>query len=597
MLEAMDGGEEEFTAAVPRSVQLRQCLVLSDNFVADTEFPVGFIEVPDVVTEEGTPVNKVALIALLESNGRVVVAIPAKAWNRTIRHRLLPPDALLKPTLADVLFCDRAVSATAATGTKKIWIGQLAAEFEDLVTFDSFTFEPTLPDIPFDIAGPTLLPLAESLAQLAEDSFGFTTAPSGEGQPATKGAALDNRLRSLEASVQTIAEKLAHLGPAAVPLPPRPSALKASPKTTVLKPPTSSPAGPCSPPGLEPLGAMVEGLDLEVVRSARLAGIPEEQIAEMAALASRGKSRMPDLPVGRARAAAAAAQLLSDSEEDEVVPEVDEKGLQSDGGTLVSAVAKLTQIAASLTAQKQKATSLDAILDGVGSAGSSDSGGLPGTRKYAAALRALRRTLQTKPEDLYRVLERNMEEDFQLQSQMPGSAPVAVSARAWLELRSKVQPYPTPVRLLWGIAGVLDCLRSNQVAQARARCGLLLAQGDQLSIDKGAWLIAGELSLEEPPPMSAFTSHALPSETEAPYTKLIDGRWFDLCLHKLHDYDQLQEKKKKLSYKKPAGAASTVPGAEASAKAEVKRKGKSKGKGKNAASGSAEAEEPPPTTS
>ena len=42
--------------------------------------------------------------------------------------------------------------------------------------------------------------------------------------------------------------------------------------------------------------------------------------------------------------------------------------------------------------------------------------------------------------------------DFQSVSQMPGSSAVQVSARAWLELRSKVQAYPTQVRLLWGIA-------------------------------------------------------------------------------------------------------------------------------------------------
>ena len=59
--------------------------------------------------------------------------------------------------------------------------------------------------------------------------------------------------------------------------------------------------------------------------------------------------------------------------------------------------------------------------------------------------------MQTKPVDLYlyEPIERNMEEDFQVRIQMPGSAPVQVSARAWLELRSRAQGFPTPVRLHW----------------------------------------------------------------------------------------------------------------------------------------------------
>lgn len=219
MLEALDGEmEEEPVVVVPRSVQLRQCLVLSNNFVADTDYPVGFIETPATVSEEGATVSSIALIALLESNGRVVVAVPYKAWNRVVRNRLLPAGALVKPNAVDVLFCDRSLSSTTPTVSKKIWIGQLAAEFEDLVGFDHLTFEPTVPDLPFDPAGPSILPLAENLGQLAEESFGFTTAPSGEGQPATKGAALDQRLRTLEASVQSIAETLQKMQPAVVPL-------------------------------------------------------------------------------------------------------------------------------------------------------------------------------------------------------------------------------------------------------------------------------------------------------------------------------------------------------------------------------------------
>ena len=67
-----------------------------------------------------------------------------------------------------------------------------------------------------------------------------------------------------------------------------------------------------------------------------------------------------------------------------------------------------------------------------------------------------------------------MEQDFILKAQMPGSPSVPVSARGWLEARSKVQNFQTPVTFLWGIAGLLDCLQDNRVAEARARACLLL---------------------------------------------------------------------------------------------------------------------------
>ena len=192
-----------------------------------------------------------------------------------------------------------------------------------------------------------------------------------------------------------------------------------------------------------------------------------------------------------------------------------------------------------------------------------------------------------------------MSEDFQCQAQLPGSSPVAVSSRGWLEMRSRVQNYVTPVRFLWAVAGIHDCLRAGKVEEARARCMLLLAQGDQLSIDRGSWIVASELALEPAPPMASFAQHNLPTESEPPYTRLIDGRWFDLFLQKLQDYDTLTEKKKKLGAKRIAPASSSAAPAEApksDQKPDPKKKGKSKGKGKTSGGGSPEAEEPPATT-
>lgn len=108
-----------------------------------------------------------------------------------------------------------------------------------------------------------------------------------------------------------------------------------------------------------------------------------------------------------------------------------------------------------------------------------------------------------------------------------------------------------------------------------------------MSIDRGSWVVAAEMSLEDGPPTSSFQNHALPSETELPFTKLVDGRWMDIFLSRLSDIDSLNEKKKKLSYKKTSGSAADNAAAD---KPAAKAKSKGKGKGKQPSPPAAEGE-------
>lgn len=319
---------------------------------------------------------------------------------------------------------------------------------------------------------------------------------------------------------------------------------------------------------------------MEVVRSARAAGIPEEQIQEMASVAVQGKTRLADLPAPVRKATAAGD--TSDSEEDVGVglPATADAGATSTDEMAV-AVAKLTQIASYLTLQRQKSKSLDALLDGAGGVGAGESSTSLGSKKYSAALRALRKTLLKQPEEISKVVEKNLTEDFQMMAQLPGSTAIPTSTRGWLEMRSKVQNYATPVRLLWGVAGMVDALRAGKPEEAKARGYLILAQGDQLSIDRGSWTVASELALEEPPPFASFQQHLLPQETEQPFTKLVDGRRLDLILSKLQDMDTLNERKKKLSGRRALPAPEVPPKADPKKKGGKDGKGKEKGKGKN----------------
>ena len=54
-----------------------------------------------------------------------------------------------------------------------------------------------------------------------------------------------------------------------------------------------------------------------------------------------------------------------------------------------------------------------------------------------------------------------------------------------IEIRSRVQAYPSTIRFLWILAGMADSLKDPREAHARAVLGL--AAGDQLSIDPGFW--------------------------------------------------------------------------------------------------------------
>lgn len=564
---------EEALTEASRPASIRQCTVLTgESPVPDPDYPVGAVEIE---TEEG--ILTVAVIAIIEVEGKVVVAVPTTAWHRKAKQRLLPPGSLEKAVAVQVEFINREGDEPfTSLGPKKIWLGYLSKRAEELVVFEpAAEVEEASVDTPFASESVWHLPEASALVAVADQRFAFVSAVS---EGATGGVSFDHRLSALEQSVQTIAASVAKL----VDTPSRSVAATAKPasRPSALKTPCLTQ----KPPGLD--GADVSGsaeLDQEVMRSARQAGIPEEQIAEMARLASRGRPKMADLPASSSKPHIRFVDPLEESEED--LADVEETNLLS-GDPMQDAVTKLTQIAAQLTKQKTPSRSLESLLDGSGSAHSSEASSTS-NQKYAVALRALRKALHQQPRSIYNTIEQNMNDDFQVRTQLPGTAPVACSARAWLELRSRVQPFQTPVRLLWGIAGVLDCLRCNAPEEARARCALLLACGDQLSIDRGSWIVASEMMLEEGPPMSSFQYHTLPSETEQPYTRLIDGRWLDLFLAKLSDHDALNEKKKKLSYKKPLADAAN---AKAPPVGNPKSKGDGgKGKGKRAEAAEADA--------
>lgn len=499
---------EEVVPETPHPISLRLCtLVEGETQQVDSDYPVGLFEIP----LEDDKILAIAVILVSEVEGRLVCAVPASAWNRILSKRLLPPGSIIKPLSVTVDFINREPDGDEEPAAQKVWLGYLSPDFESHVVFDT-SIENIEPDEPFDSRGPLYLPEASSLAAAADQHFSFVSAASGGDKrkaqkPAVGRSELDTRLTALETAFADLAADVKQAVGGG-------TSKQRQPALRSTDTARASFSGPC-PPGLG-----VDGADYEVVAAARNAGIPESQIQEMVRLATKGKARMQDLPRPKAKAASSHKNALSDSEDDAEVADgfllaTDAEQSVEDSQPIVQAISKLTEIATHLSEQKKKSKSLDALLDGAGSLGSADSGGSSSVRKNAAALRALRRTLRQHPEELTKVLQRNMEEDFAVRTQLPGSDPVPISARAWLELRSRVQGFQTPLRLLWSIGGILDALRGGLVEEAKARCYLALAMGDQLSIDRGQWILASEISLEDAPPIAVFSAHTLPSEMEA----------------------------------------------------------------------------------
>ena len=86
------------------------------------------------------------------------------------------------------------------------------------------------------------------------------------------------------------------------------------------------------------------------------------------------------------------------------------------------------------------------------------------------------------------------------------------------------------VRWCWQVAGIWDALIAGRVAEARARCGLLIAAADQASIDAGNWVVSNVALLEAPPPYQAFAQHQIPGPLELRHGVIYDHRWAEIFL-------------------------------------------------------------------
>ena len=484
-------------------------------------------------------------VAVTRVDGRILLAVPETGWHKKKVNRKITSSALTKAVRVICTGCSSSArEEPEAIPTLKTWLGLLDPLLVPMLTNEAVAGI----CFPTDAAGGPFVPYAPALIAVAQDHFAFLTANEGENV-----TAMQQRMDKLEDGLARILVELGKMKQPAAPTAPA-----ATPKPAATK--SQRPPAPANAPGLS----------AALVQQALHAGVSQQALAEIGALVgSEQQNKMNAACVPDQK------ELTSDDEEE---PQ-DAGDACGSADPVGKAVVQLSKIVAEMHKDKRekKDKGLESILDNAESGSQKDTAPGSSGRTHAAALRSLQKLLEKNPKLLYQEIEKLMAEDWQTGGAMPGVLHMPTSARGWLEHRSKIGGYVGAIRPAWIMAGAWDDLRLGFPERARARLALGVAAYDQQAYDKGSWLLAGEMSLENPPPYGSFNAHQAPEPWEAPHTRLIDGRWFDLLISKLRNLADYQEKKAKLTPSKHK-ADEGQPKTEQPKKAQPKQAGKGTGK-------------------
>ena len=497
---------------------------------------------------------------------RHLVVVPHQVWHRTGPKRKL--GGLIKPISLEVASCSvSARDIVLEEPMMKVWMGLMTASaVRQLQPVEGKEMRDGLSYLFAADGDPGYLPHVHALAQLSQEQFNFVSAESAmEGaevdgplvpKPDGYGSAdaslplrvtqLETTLSSLQATLDVLVERM--------PGPPQ-RKVTFAPKPKVIQAPKSKDHS-----STKPSSSRYPSLDPGVVAAAISAGVESQALEDMERMMSSNltgakRLREPALRTSKAapRGSMTQAEELSESEEEDAQDEGGSPPASS--GEVQSSLEKLTEILLVLTAdkaRKSKTSKVDQALDSITGGSHGDGTAVAGGLKRAAsARRALRQALQDHPEDISALIEKLMLEDLTCAMQTPGVPPPTLSARAWIEHRSRIGPYRTAAYCSWAAGGILDDLIRGRPAHARAKAALLVLQLDQTAIDRGSWTLSAELSLEQGPPFSNLGSHVLPSiaDGESPYSKLLDARWAEICLSHLRDAEDFISKRKALGKK------------------------------------------------
>ena len=478
--------------------------------------------------------HDIPIILITQIDTKILVAIPFSFWHRLTRQRFLPSAALSKAvSVAAAAVEDSHRDVAVENVFIKVWIGLLSPRFEECL--EPATEEVALGFLTED-QEEGFVPMAKALMAVADEKFAFLTAESASAIQAEM--ELKDRLSALEAGMMNIQDTLKTLGqPKAVP--------NATAALLPPKPKRGSMVG-----GLGD-GDGIAGLDPGAVKAALQSGIDRAQLEELSALLGTKKGKLTDAPGAKVPANRALKLNIlgetegeeAEEEEEAAVPQLTPEELKD---PMVTALTKLTSIVGSLAAGKRRTRLEETLDDAVLHQDSGGTSSSSSSRRHSAVIQSLRKALKDHPEELYAVMERRMLDDFGSVEEAPGGGKRSGSFRGWAEHRSRIPNIPATVRTVWGITGALDALRNNRVAEGKARLLLLLAQIDQLAVDRGQALLSAEGSLEDAPPFSSFAKHLPPDIYEGQHTKLWPSTWAEAFMWKVKELDDFVERRQRL---------------------------------------------------
>lgn len=527
-------------------IEADECFVVSEGGAVDLNYPVGVLQ----VASSGKVVS-VRVIFVAEIENRFLVCLPHSAWRRKADKRVLKTGSLVRATALDVAACrEDKREEIVGESRLRVWLGY----FDEVQAAAVEVADGVLEAADHDFTS-GLLPHGDALRALATEHFAFFSAGEGETSANPDGVPLESGSVDLNARVSKLEDvlhemnmnmaKLLSMSPQSgvQSVHPTPkTAAKKEARPSALKPPGRREEAPRVQFDGDPTVKDFPDLDPSVVTAALNSGIPPETLEEMQKL--MGSNKKGAKALRETAAVLPTSNALSESEEEE-----EGFGAAAASGDPVSdALSKLTSIVDHLALNKsrKKSSALDTAFEGLTTAGEFTSASTG--KKAAAARRLLRTTFRDHPSEIYHAIERLMEEDVTSQAAQPGISNLAVTARGWVEHRSRVNAYRCTAHSSWGVAGILDSLRNGQVASARARACILLMQLDQSCIDKGSWTLSAELSLESPPPMATLAQHVNPdvANGEQPFSRLLDPRWSEVCMSFLKDQEDYLQRRRNL---------------------------------------------------
>jgi len=210
------------------------------------------------------------------------------------------------------------------------------------------------------------------------------------------------------------------------------------------------------------------------------------------------------------------------------------------------------------------------------------------TNNGATALRAMRKTLIDDPEAIIFAIYALMREGIK-EGSLPVSESDAPDPHFWLEHRPKVTGHRTNVNCAWILASIVKALEGGRPREALGRSLLGLVAADQVSLNKGSWIMAWPMQFQQKePPYASFDAHTLSSST-LPHSSIADPRWVTMVQAWHRELDDIIERQTRLGSRVPRQAPKQNDDVDDSAggggEGRGQRRGSPKGNGKGGRKG------------